>query len=165
MKKNDIQFLLKKYQEGSITDQELSQLNILTHKDEVMSSAFDRANGIIRRRRVGIISGVVAGLMMVGAGIWAMSPKSATPSMIAMTQEVPVADNEAVPEELVVKSEPMAREKVEEPNAVVTVEHGKKTPANTSRQASKHGKKPVVVCNTQCDADAVISDIWKFLSV
>ena len=26
-------------------------------------------------------------------------------------------------------------------------------------------KEPVVICNNQCDADSVINDIWKFLSV
>ena len=39
-------------------------------------------------------------------------------------------------------------------------------PAKADRkQATKPtAKDPVVMCNSQCDADSVISDIWKFLT-
>ena len=65
----------------------------------------------------------------------------------------------------------------EEENIITTVEvepqqtaavNVEKTvaPAKADRkQATKPtAKDPVVMCNSQCDADSVISDIWKFLT-
>ena len=38
------------------------------------------------------------------------------------------------------------------------------TPADPSVNIPQSPADPVVVCNNHCDADSVISDIWKFLS-
>lgn len=164
MKKDDIQQLLKKYQEGTIAEDELAMLNRLTHKDEVMEGAFSRAKGIIRRRVMGAVAMAMTGLVVLGAGIWVITSKSSTPSMVAMAQEIPGTDDQTIKvnpkvtkvdadiEKTAVDEEPVAKEM-----AAPSVEEKRVTPTRS--------KKPVVVCNTQCDADAVISDIWKFLSV
>lgn len=162
MKKDDIQHLLKKYQEGSISDAELSELNILTRKNEVMDSAFARADGIIRRRRIGMISMVMTGMMVIGAGVWVMSPKSSSNSMVAMAQEIPAAEDEVMGQD---ENTLPVMEKAEEAVHVVKAQPEEKVTNNVKRATPARANKPVVVCNTQCDADAVISDIWKFLSV
>ena len=96
MKKDDIQQLLKKYQEGTIAEDELAMLNRLTHKDEVMEGAFSRAKGIIRRRVMGAVAMAMTGLVVLGAGIWVITSKSSTPSMVAMAQEIPGTDDQTI---------------------------------------------------------------------
>ena len=39
MKQNSLQYLLDKYREGTLTDEERTELNRLAHRDEVMSSS------------------------------------------------------------------------------------------------------------------------------
>ncbi|MBO4586846.1 MAG: hypothetical protein J5677_03410 [Bacteroidales bacterium] len=166
MKKDDIQYLLKKYQEGTITESELSMLNHLTRKDEVMNSAFSQADSIIRRRIVRFAALAMTGLVVIGAGIWVMTPKSSSPSMVAMAQEIPSASTEVISQETNTSAMTEVVDK-DKSSEVAAAEIVGQTHSFDEKKTAKpaRGKKPVVVCNTQCDADAVINDIWKFLSV
>lgn len=152
MKTDSQQQLLEQYREGTLGESGLAELNRLSHRDEVMAAAGQRAAGIIRRRtRVGI--GVaVATLLMGGAAVWALLPPSQETPMVAEAV-VP----EAVPESPVTVEDAV----IPEPKAPVT-HVATARPRKVRKQAAE---EPVVMCNNQCEADSVISDIWKFLTV
>lgn len=159
---NEMQRLMEKYREGLLSDAEMETLNALAHKDEVMNAASHRAAGIVRRRTA--LCGTVAMVcLMVGAGVWMMSPK----------QEAPLLAEAKVPEVL---AEPMVTPSAESSVAENPRVEEKIRPVVTNPVAVKPAdieeslpveevKEPVVICNNQCDADSVINDIWKFLSV
>ena len=171
MKNPDIQQLLERYREGTLSDEELAELNRLTGRDAVMSAAGQRADGIIRRRRTTLFT--IAGLLVAGAAVWTLLPlhRSSTP-MIA----------EAVVPEAVVIPEPAGEQLA--PTTTVIAKPATPAKVATRRQAEHLAtasdlrpatsdlrpltsdlSTPVVVCNNQCEADSVISDIWKFLTV
>jgi hypothetical protein len=162
MKQNSLQYLLDKFREGTLTDEERSELNRLTHRDEVMASAHSRARGILWRRA----SLAVGALAVIGAGVMAVMPRPTEEVMIAEVREVPAAVQVAPAVEQVLRpveareaaSKPVAKAKPE-PKAVPTPK-----PADVKPAAIKK-TEPVVVCNNQCDADSVINDIKRFLSV
>lgn len=157
-----MQRLMEKYREGLLSDAEMETLNALAHKDEVMDAASHRAAGIVRRRTA--LCGTVAMVcLMVGAGVWMMSPK----------QEAPLLAEAKVPEVL---AEPMVTPSAESSAAENPRVEEKSRPVATASRSLKPAdiqeslpveevKEPVVICNNQCDADSVINDIWKFLSV
>ena len=157
-----MQRLMEKYREGLLSDAEMETLNALAHKDEVMDAASHRAAGIVRRRTA--LCGTVAMVcLMVGAGVWMMSPK----------QEAPLLAEAKVPEVL---AEPMVtpsaessaeeNPRVEEKSRPVATASRSLKPADIQESLPvEEVKEPVVICNNQCDADSVINDIWKFLSV
>ena len=159
---NEMQRLMEKYREGLLSDAEMETLNALAHKDEVMDAASHRAAGIVRRRTA--LCGTVAMVcLMVGAGVWMMSPK----------QEAPLLAEAKVPEVL---AEPMVtpsaessaeeNPRVEEKSRPVATASRSLKPADIQESLPvEEVKEPVVICNNQCDADSVINDIWKFLSV
>lgn len=146
MKQDSLQYLLEKYREGALSDDERSELERLTHKDEVMASASRRVVAIVRRR----ISLTIAAVMVAGAGVVAVLPHGMQEPMVAEVQELPA-----------VKEDVPAVEEVMLP-AVNNVPEKK---AAAVKPKVKRRDEPVVVCNSQCDADSVISDIRKFLSV
>lgn len=169
MKNDTIQQLLSKYQQGTLTDEELSELSALTHKDEVMAAAFSRANTIVRRRTIREVALAMTGVIVIGAGVWMMTPGQEATVLMAENQELPaptvveevrqevlqpvvqeVKDEKPV---LVAEARPVEKAAPREADVVVK-------PAASEQDESK----PVVTCNTQCDADEVIDDIWKFLS-
>lgn len=159
---NEMQRLMEKYREGLLSDAEMETLNALAHKDEVMDAASHRAAGIVRRRTA--LCGTVAMVcVMVGAGVWMMSPK----------QEAPLLAEAKVPEVLAepmvtpsAKSSVAANPRVEEKNRPVATTSRSLKPADIEESLPvEEVKDPVVICNNQCDADSVINDIWKFLSV
>lgn len=154
MKKDTIQSLLAKRQAGTLTEAEMEELNRLTHRDEVMAEANRRAGGIIRARRAGLAA--FAAVVVVAAGVLLLQPRQEAP-LVAERQPVAVQQPEVQPETVVVESEAVA-----EPVQVAVVQpvrHKAHAPAPVKDD------EPVVMCNSQCDADSVISDIWKFLSV
>ncbi len=172
MKQDTLQSLLDKYREGTLTDSERSELERLSHKDEVFSAARHQATGIIRRR----VSLTVTALMICGAGIWALRPGGSdlSPQIAEATAPVPVVPQEVyetVSPSPVTETTPLIAE-VHETQRPATVAH-KKQPADilpkekaaTTVNPANSPDDPVVMCNNQCDADAVISDIKKFLSV
>lgn len=175
MKQNSLQQLLAKYQEGTLSSEELEQLNALTHRDEVMAEAEGRARGIIRRR-TRIAGMAVATAVVMGAGIWLLSPRTEEPVLVASNVEkpVPIEVRETVVNEEVeaLKEEAVApgktdrnvvvaqKVKTEEPGSVIAA-----APVDSTFNVQQSSvPEPVVVCNSHCDADSVINDIWKFLS-
>lgn len=157
-----MQRLMEKYREGLLSDAEMETLNTLAHKDEVMDTASHRAAGIVRRRTA--LCGTVAMVcLMVGAGVWMTSPRQETPLLAeAKAPEVLVEPTVTPLEESTVAENPRVEEKsrpvVTNPVAVKPADIEESLPV-------EEVKEPVVICNNQCDADSVINDIWKFLSV
>lgn len=160
MKQDSIQQLLAKRQAGTLSDSELQELNRLTHKDEVIAAAEQASAGIIRRRRL-ITSAVAVVAIAVGTvGIAMLMPKNEVPL---------VAQKQPAPQPIVVEQMPQT---VEVPAETVIAKPAvvKKTttPVAQADNVSHHevAKKtdPTVMCNNQCEADSVISDIWKFLT-
>lgn len=169
MKNDTIQQLLAKYQQGTLTEEELSQLSALTHKDEVMEAAFSKANAIVRRRTIREIALAMTGVIVIGAGVWTMVPKQDTAVLVAenQSQTTPVVVEEVRQEVL----QPVVQEvKAEKPLQVASAHEVQKVVPKEADVIAKPAtmkqddNKPVVTCNTQCDADEVIDDIWKFLS-
>lgn len=166
MKNETLQQLLAKYQQGTLTGEELERLNNLAHKEEVMSAAESRAKTLIFRRTLRNTAFVVAGLAVIGVGVWAINPTSQD-TLVAERQETPKANVEQIAD----------IQHVEEPVAdipLVASKVTKKTPAvqHAVMQEPVPGpeivipqeEEPTVVCNNQCDADSVINDIWRFLT-
>lgn len=157
-----MQRLMGKYREGLLSDAEMETLNALAHKDEVMDAASHRAAGIVRRRTA--LCGTVAMVcLMVGAGVWMTSPRQETPLLAeAKAPEVLVEPTVTPLEESTVAENP----RVEEKSRPVATNPVAVKPADIEESLPvEEVKEPVVICNNQCDADSVINDIWKFLSV
>ena len=157
MKNDSIQQMLERYREGTLSDSELAELNRLARRDEVMEAAGRRADGIIRRRRS--VAFTVAGLLVAGAAVWSLLPQGGTaePVLVAeatVKEEVPV-------ESPTVLASPESHENPVSQSGSVS----KATPARKVQRSLPEDEAPVVVCNNQCEADSVISDIWKFLTV
>lgn len=167
---NRLQILLEKYRKGTISDSERSELEHLSHKEEVFSAARSRATGIIHRR----VALAVSALMICGAGIWAVLPGSQQMPQVAEVVQMP-------PEVPMEVSETVESKAIAEPTPLVAEAHEVKRHANTARKVldvsavptekpaevvvpEKSSSDPVVMCNNQCDADSVISDIRKFLA-
>lgn len=167
---NRLQMLLERYREGTLSDSERSELERLSHKEEVLSAAHSRATGIIRRR----VALAVSALMICGAGLWAVLPGSRQmPEVADMVQPVP-----KLPVEV---QETVAPKAAAEPAPLVAEAREVKRPAAEARKtrpvaavptekpaemvvSERSSSEPVVMCNNQCDADSVISDIRKFLA-
>lgn len=149
MKTDTLQHLLDGYREGTLSDNERTELEQLSRRDKVMAEASRRADGIVRRRRAAIFS--LTGLLLVGATVWSLLPRE---------QAVPLVAEAAVPEIPIVSVEPTVEEPAVEPPVI------KDSPKHAPhRRTVSTSQEPVVMCNNQCEADSVISDIWKFLTV
>ena len=178
---SNLENLLRRYHEGGLTPEEMDELNQLTHRDQVFSSACRQAKAI-RRRQVSVVCGVAAVLLVTGV-VFLTRPTvdadlSDTP-IVAQTDlpkptepitEMP-SDN-ALPKapatevsstqspqldtaRLLPKPSLITPQAVEQPASVETiVEHQQPTIVTDD---------PIVACNTQCSPDSVINDIWKFL--
>jgi len=171
---NRMQTLLDKFREGTLTDGERSELERLSHKDEVFSSARSRATGILRRR----VALVVSTLMIGGAGVWAVLPESRQAPMVAEVV-APVGETHpaltGTPPEgrgRLTQSEEVTLPLADEARLVPTTQSERRSRAQADKARlaptaarESSADEPVVVCNNQCDADSVISDIKKFLSV
>lgn len=149
MKTEDLQQLLDRYREGTIDAAGREELQRQTHRDEVMAAARRRADGIVRRRRTALFT--LAGLLVAGAAIWTLLPQG---------EETPLVAEAAVPEATTTTAEPTVEQTAAEAPAV----HAAPKPA-PRRRIAKPAEEPVVICNNQCEADSVINDIWKFLTV
>ena len=168
MKNDTLQQLLTSYRQGTISDEELERLNQLTHKDEVMAAAAGRAKVIVRRRTMRMVAFSVAGLAVLGLGIWAVAPSPDAP-MVAQRQECQQTAVEAEAEvshieDVAPTSPTMAvppkAAKANSTAAAVAAEAVAAAPSIASPVIDE----PTVMCNNQCDADSVINDIWKFLT-
>ena len=163
MKTDSIQQLLERYREGTLSDSELGELNRLTHRDEVMAAAERRAGVIVRRRRA--VAFTVAGLLVAAGAVWTLLPLGGggTPMVAeAITPEAIVPPTPVV-ENVAPTVAPEVNNEV--PTTHQTAE-ASVTRAKTPRQeVLAPAEEPVVICNNQCEADSVICDIWKFLTV
>jgi hypothetical protein len=165
MKTDTIQQLLEHYQQGTLSDSEVAELNRLTHRDEVMASAEQRARGIVRRRWS--VVAAVAGLVVSGAvAIALLAPGQVSETLVAEAE---------VPEVVTTSPEPLVEQQPEAAAPVVPAT-AKQRVATVRPAAVQHvveavavhtveDEDPVVMCNNQCEADSVINDIWKFLTV
>ena len=156
MKQETIKALLAKREAGTLTDEELEMLNRLTRRDEVVAGAERQAKVIVTRRRR-TLAACVAAFVMVGAAGMLFTQRHDSVPMVAQNETVA-----EVPEE----EDIMAPVEVEpQQTAAVNVEKAM-APAKADRKHTTKptAKDPVVMCNSQCDADSVISDIWKFLT-
>lgn len=157
MKQNSLEHLLAKYREGTLCDEERAELESLAHKDEVTAVARRRAKAVVRRR----VSLAFAAAMVVGAGVVVVLPHDvAQQPLVAEVQELPAAVQEESP--LVEEAILPAVAKAPHPAEAVAMRPSVSRP---SVKKQSPADEPVVVCNSQCDADSVISDIRKFLSV
>lgn len=157
MKQDSIQELLAKRAAGTLTDEELATLNILTHRDDVVACAEQRAVATCHRRRrvAAMAAGVVA---VVAVGLTLLMPRHEEPLMAK--QELPkqqVVADEVLP--ATVEAAPVQVAAVSTGETAAAVPHKQKQ----QPKAAQAGE-PVVTCNSQCDADSVINDIWKFLT-
>lgn len=166
MKNESLQQLLAKYQEGNLSPEELAQLNRLSYKDETIAAAEHQARGIVRRRTFRTVGLAMAGAAVLGAGVWLLRPQGES-VLVAERHEAPtaveqqpvqpvetIADQQLAP---VPKAAP--RRQAAKPVPAEAVPETVVTPVNEATDDA-----PVVMCNNQCDADSVISDIWKFLT-
>ncbi len=166
MKQNSMESLLEKYREGTLSEAERAELERLTHKDEVTAAACRQATGIVRRR----IALAVSVLMVGGAGVWAVLPQSQGETLVAETQ-TPVSVRESVPEKKVDSILLPQTSTVTSDEGHQVADAGKegqrvaRRVTSITKPIAKPKADPVVVCNNQCDADSVINDIKKFLSV
>lgn len=171
MKQNDLQTLLDKFREGTLTDGERSELERLSHKEEVFSAARSQASGILRRR----MALAMSTLLICGAGIWAVvggvGPQ--TPMMAETTApvpEVPEEVREMVAPTAATEAAPLVAEarEIERPAVLPReVKPAVTAPVEESAMVAtveNPSTEPVVMCNNQCDADSVINDIRKFLA-
>lgn len=178
---NNLEYLLHRYAEGTITPDEQNELNQLTHRDSIIQTASHRADKVCRQRRLGISA--VASLLIV-AGAFHLLPSrqgitngsapivaqadipTAQPAAIDQQEpaSMPAEKTEAKPANrrqatpaVVKQQEPRTAEQknIESPAIEVT---------NEITPEIHHDVTPVVACNTQCSPEDVIDDIWKFLN-
>ena len=156
MKQETIKALLAKREAGTLTDEELEMLNRLTRRDEVVAGAEERAAVIVGRRRRAMAACVAACMMVVAAGLL-FTQRHDTAPMVAQQEtvvEIPEEENIMPPVEVAPQQ-----------TAAVNVDKtAAPTKADRKHVAKPTAEDPVVMCNSQCDADSVISDIWKFLT-
>lgn len=177
---NNLEYLLRRYAEGTLTPDEQIELNQLTHRDNIIQSASQRADKVCRQRRIGITS--VASLLLVAGAFYLLPSRQS--SIVDSTPIIAQADIPAV--KAVTAEQLPAIMSAEQPKAQ-PVQNRTATPAATTQQeptASEPtavespavnvadeiapdihlGNAPVVACNTQCSPEDVIDDIWKFLN-
>ena len=169
MKNDTLQQLLAKYQQGTLSGEELEQLNILTHKDEVMGAAEGRARTIIRRRTWRNVGLVCAALAFVGAGVWALNPAQEAPMVAELNSAEPqVVEDAILHEDVSAPVQQAVPKAIRSPKASQTVAQNiavqNMEPQVEDIAMEPSREEPTVVCNNQCDADSVINDIWKFLT-
>ncbi len=186
---SNIEDLLRRQYEGSITPEEQSELDCLTHRSQVIAAATRRAK-VLRRRQLAGVTGV-ASILLVAGLIFFVHPtagemktdsrvvaKTDIPEMPVTTeveaeqqpaafQERPASDKaiNAVQDGAVPVSAPSVAVSESAPTEALSVEKAVSqetfidVPPTTITRS-----EPVVACNTACSPDSVISDIWKFLN-
>ncbi len=169
MKNDNIEHLLQRYREGTISDSELADLNRLTHRDEVMERAGRQAAGIVHRRRT--VAFTLAGLLVAGAATWTLlrpqsdsAPQVAEASMPELVAPLP----EPTVEQVAPSIQTVAPERTHMLRNTTTASAPSPNaapPTPASSHITSDSEEPVVMCNNQCVADSVINDIWKFLTV
>ena len=174
MKHNEIDSLMRKYTAGTLTDDELQELERLTHKAETMATASRRATAIVRRRAALAVAAVMVG----GASLLTVLPQHDEAPLVAQRIENGELRTENGEQkelriengELRIENEKPRERRIENGELKIKKTENKK-PSEATRASqlstlnSQLSTQTVVVCNNECDADSVINDIRKFLSV
>lgn len=156
MKQETIKKLLAKLEAGTLTNEELEMLNRLTRRDEVVAGAEKRAAVIVGRRRRVVAACVAVCVMVVAAGLLFTQRHDTAPMVAQQETVVEIPEEESIMTPLEVAPQQTAAVNVDKTAAP--------TKADRKHVAKPTAEDPVVMCNSQCDADSVISDIWKFLT-
>lgn len=161
MNQQSLQQLLEKYREGTLTSEERASLEVMTHKDEVMEAAEGKAARIVRGRIVRVCIMSVVGLAVMGVGLMSLQPRQMAPMVASVEEPVVVTSEEMEPanEDIV---EIALHE--DQPQLLASAQPVSPSKRTTARVRMK-SDEPVVMCNSQCNADSVINDIKRFLSV
>lgn len=184
----ELEMLLRRYSEGDITPEELQQLDILTHKEEVWAGASARAR-VLRRQRVARMSVAASFLLVVAVGLFFAfrtgGPVSATDSMLvasvdppqmpsvdetpAMVEESPVLSRRQTAPSVrrveVAEARPVVPEEVSVPEVLQEDVQPAVRQEVSAEGSPSTAAGPVVACNSECSPDSVINDIWRFLRV
>lgn len=180
MDTNNLQELLDRYRSGNITDDEMSRLDELSGRSEVMAGAMHRARTLRRRRVLGGVAAVGAIALVATVGLHQINP---TPTQEAKPVIVKViAEPEAVAEpettvNPIAEAKPATTKRAKVKNREPKLLASQPTIApiainaatNIETEPDIHVEhpalpdEPTVLCNTQCNADSVINEIWKFL--
>lgn len=185
---NKLETLLQRYAQGTITPDEQAELNSLTHRDQILHAANNRAVTIRRRRRV--VGSTVASLLIIVAACLTLIPSNRisgsdapiiaqTPTTLPSTLPEPqIAVQEASSPAALTSGRPAAEkpstsQKKAYPAPKHLHESAQPSPSNATQPAAAlHtniepatpvSHDPIVACNTQCSPDSVINDIWAFL--
>ena len=147
---SNLENLLRRYQEGGLTPEEVDELNQLTHRDQVFSAACQQAK-VVRRRQGSIVCGVAAVLLVTGVVFLAR------PTVSNGLSDAPIVAQADAPKPTEsLTGIPSGSDLPESPELEAT---STQTPQHDTAVADD----PIVACNTQCSPDSVINDIWKFL--
>ena len=177
----NIDNLLQRYSEGTITPEEQDELNCLTRRDEVFHAAEAEAHTIRRRRRA--TASTVAAVLIVAGVLFTILPQNRLSTgdapLIAQaetgSQATPQHLSQTLPPDAATNAQPAA---LPQPAQTVATqaEPSHAAPASTSHPKPSKAIEtldneieplldpdPIVACNTQCSPDSVINDIWNFL--
>ncbi len=185
---SNIENLLRRQYEGVITPEEQSELDRLTHRDNVIMAATRRAK-VLRRRQIAGVTGAASVLLVAGLIFFnhpsigemkadgQLMAKSEIPEMsapiVVVTEQAHTktqakstngGTNDVVHNRAELISEPSVV--VHEATSVVASAVEQPTfeeASNDVQPAVITESEPIVACNTACSPDSVISDIWKFL--
>lgn len=174
---NNLENLLRKQYEGTITSAELEELNLLTHRKQVIDKAEQRAKVIVRRRTAAVAT--FCALVLVSGALLIPShqlDKMPSGSLIANTHVPSVSAQETTPPSTLSseKEEHRLARDVQIEATIQHVQHSDTTPATSFVEEPVQSieelapevlpsVEPIVACNSQCTPDSVINDIWKFL--
>lgn len=178
---SDLDLLLKKYRQGTISDEEMNQLNRLTRRDEVVESACKRAATLRRRRHVvlsvsamALLLGGVGAMLFFNADPVADSKPlfAAQPAVSADDSALSVTNDVADPASMHLQGQGLTPESMVQPLEVASAKP-RQVKAEKAERVSRENvpalnvhevAAPQVMCNVGCDADSVISDVWDFLN-
>jgi len=185
---SNLENLLRRQYEGALTPEEQSELDRLTHRDQVIEAANRRAK-VLRRRQFAGAMGVVSVLLVAGT-IFFVRPlvgQSNSTMPVVAKADVPKADASVLeePETFTTSQQDELSEATsvdvvsvtQRPSAKTAVSRQDSSPVATPKQVYASQDEladelqpsaildcePVVACNTACSPDSVINDIWKFL--
>ncbi|MBR1834831.1 MAG: hypothetical protein IJ785_04930 [Bacteroidales bacterium] len=177
----NIENLLQRYSEGTITPEEQGELNRLTHRDEVFHAAEAEAHAIRRRRRA--TASTVAAVLILAGVLFTILPQNrldtgdapliaqagtgslATPQQLSPALQSDAAAN-AQPAALPQPAQTVAAQAEHVHTSPAPATQPKPTQALESLDDEIEpllDPDPIVACNTQCSPDSVINDIWNFL--
>lgn len=163
--------LLQQLREGTLDDAGRDELNNALHRDEAVETAARQASRIVHRRWSLRIAAVAALLLVTGSGLWIYQQPTAQHEPLAQVQHNTTAPTEwhadvlpTVAEESPALPTSAKAERRQSTPPSVAPKHLAAAPSQPDVIAPSIAS-PKVMCNSQCDADSVISDIRKFLSV